>query len=628
MPSIGDRNSIAESMVKLRPWNERPSTDEISQNLDRYFPDHDLDRPILDQVEEDDEGVSDEDISTDVTQSDISIDHISHSWQASETGNNNNNTNNNNNNNSSNDDAASTSPLVSAQLIPDHSDASPLLQQQQLNLHQSGSVSFSNDISSNEMNDRILDMPDGQSTAIRRAHYKLRRVMNRKSIRVVVQEAQQRSQAAWVSPITPVFVPMSITAATQESAESDNDSQSSGDDLPNPTRRATPIRRRSTMLWGSRVAELPKNGSNRIRRRDRVRPRLPVALPEEMGKQTSKIVWARGKLIGKGSFGRVFMAVNGMCGDVMAVKQVEVPQIQSKRQMEKQEQMILKLYEEIKLMKDLDHINIVQYLGFEVDARYINIFLEYIPGGSILSMVRKMGCGFPMPVTRSFARQILCGLKYLHESGIVHRDIKGANILVDLHGTCKISDFGVSRRREYAEAYEERQLSYQAQGSVFWMAPEVVKQRDYSAKVDIWALGCVMVEMISANFPWSGENEFSAIFNIGRGRMPPLPENIDEQADAFMKRCFIADSTERPTAEELLSDPFCEKDLTYRFEDYIVPPEDCSDNDDNDDDYDDDDDYYGDTSFNDTSFNNSRNYGEDMLNDDGDDDENDKSLIN
>ncbi|KAI8054315.1 kinase-like domain-containing protein [Syncephalis plumigaleata] len=251
------------------------------------------------------------------------------------------------------------------------------------------------------------------------------------------------------------------------------------------------------------------------------------------------MLWVRGKLIGKGSFGRVFMAVNGTCGDVMAVKQVEIPQIQSKRQMEKQEQMILKLYEEIKLMKDLDHINIVQYLGFELDSRNINIFLEYVPGGSILSMVRKLGCGFPMPVTRSFTRQILCGLKYLHDSSIVHRDIKGANILVDLHGTCKISDFGVSRRREYAEAYEERQLSYQAEGSVFWMAPEVVKQRDYSAKVDIWALGCVMIEMITADIPWSGENEFSAIFNIGRGKLPPIPEDIEEDVVSFMRRCFI-----------------------------------------------------------------------------------------
>ncbi|RKP09257.1 kinase-like domain-containing protein [Thamnocephalis sphaerospora] len=278
----------------------------------------------------------------------------------------------------------------------------------------------------------------------------------------------------------------------------------------------------------------------------------------------TKIVWARGKLIGKGSFGRVFMAVNGISGDVMAVKQVEMPKMQSVRQREKHDQIIMKLYEEIKLMKDLDHRNIVQYLGFEVDARHINIFLEYVPGGSILSMVRKLNHGFPLPVTRSFVRQILHGLKYLHESGIVHRDIKGANILVDLHGICKISDFGVSRRREYAEAYEERQLSYQAQGSVFWMAPEVVRQQDYSAKVDIWALGCVMVEMITARLPWPLEDEFSAIFKIGRGVMPPWPEDVDEQAAAFMQQCFQADSSKRPTAEELLCDPFCQKDLGYR----------------------------------------------------------------
>jgi serine/threonine protein kinase len=148
---------------------------------------------------------------------------------------------------------------------------------------------------------------------------------------------------------------------------------------------------------------------------------LPIVLPAELEAQSTKIIWARGKLIGKGSFGRVYMAVNGTTGEVMAVKQVEIPVLQSKRQREKHEQMIKKLYEEIKLMKDLDHRNIVQYLGFQVDARHITIFLEYVPGGSILSMVRKLNRGFPMPVTRSFVRQILSGLKYLHDSGIVHR---------------------------------------------------------------------------------------------------------------------------------------------------------------------------------------------------------------
>jgi serine/threonine protein kinase len=128
----------------------------------------------------------------------------------------------------------------------------------------------------------------------------------------------------------------------------------------------------------------------------------------------------------------------------------------------------------------------------------------------------------------------------------------------------------VSRRHSYVKAYEERQLSYQPQGSLFWMAPEVVRQQDYNAKVDIWALGCVLIEMITARFPWYPENEFSVIYNLGRGRCPPWPEDVDPEADAFMKRCFQIDASQRPTADELLSDPFCEEDPDYRFSDYTA----------------------------------------------------------
>ena len=85
-----------------------------------------------------------------------------------------------------------------------------------------------------------------------------------------------------------------------------------------------------------------------------------------------------------------------------------------------------------------------------LDDDHLNIFLEYVPGGSVTALLRNYGA-FEEPLVKNFVRQILCGLDYLHERDIIHRDIKGANILVDNKGGVKISDFGISKKVEDSE---------------------------------------------------------------------------------------------------------------------------------------------------------------------------------
>lgn len=86
---------------------------------------------------------------------------------------------------------------------------------------------------------------------------------------------------------------------------------------------------------------------------------------------------------------------------------------------------------EIEVMRSLNHENIVRYLGIQLEENFLNIFLEYVPGGSISTLLGKFG-KFPEAVIRVYTKQILSGLAYLHANRIVHRDIKGANILVDV----------------------------------------------------------------------------------------------------------------------------------------------------------------------------------------------------
>ncbi len=134
----------------------------------------------------------------------------------------------------------------------------------------------------------------------------------------------------------------------------------------------------------------------------------------------------------------------------MAVKQVELPTGSSANE-ERKKSMLSALEREIELLKDLQHENIVQYLDSSMDSEHLNIFLEYVPGGSVTALLRNYGA-FEEPLVRNFVRQILQGLIYLHSRDIIHRDIKGANILVDNKSCVKISDFGISKRVEDSES--------------------------------------------------------------------------------------------------------------------------------------------------------------------------------
>lgn len=265
--------------------------------------------------------------------------------------------------------------------------------------------------------------------------------------------------------------------------------------------------------------------------------------------------WMKGTLIGAGSFGSVFLALNSLTGELMAVKQVEMPT--STKDDARKQSMIDALAREIALLKDLQHPNIVQYLSSSKEDNCFNIFLEYVPGGSVAAMLNNYG-PLKEPLVRNFVRQILQGLAYLHGKNIIHRDIKGANVLVDNKGGIKISDFGISKKVEAgllnsSAAHHRPSL----QGSVFWMAPEVVKQTSYTLKADIWSLGCLVVEMLTGSHPYPDCSQLQAIFKIGTGgSAPAIPQKCTVEAKTFLAQTFELDHNKRPTAEALLTSPF------------------------------------------------------------------------
>lgn len=287
------------------------------------------------------------------------------------------------------------------------------------------------------------------------------------------------------------------------------------------------------------------------------------------------VQYIRGKLIGQGSFGSVYLALHAITGELMAVKQVELPSTAGTAIDAKKNNMVEALKREIALLRDLRHPHIVQYLGSSSDANNLNIFLEYIPGGSIAKMLVDYG-SLNEALVANFVRQILVGLAYLHGQGIIHRDIKGANILVDNHGAVKISDFGISKRVQDSKSLLAAAAPSQAggapnaaskrmslQGSVYWMSPEVVKQTSYTRKADIWSLGCLIVEMLTGHHPYPQLTQLQAIFKIGgRGQgqqhnpAPEIPDESSLELRELLKRVFAVEHEKRPEAEELLNSAF------------------------------------------------------------------------
>ncbi|CAI8031879.1 Mitogen-activated protein kinase kinase kinase 3, partial [Geodia barretti] len=267
--------------------------------------------------------------------------------------------------------------------------------------------------------------------------------------------------------------------------------------------------------------------------------------------------WVKGKLLGCGAFGQVFICHDSDTGMEMAVKVIDINHIDHRpHNMEaRRMQTEVRSFEtELQLLKNLRHERIVTYYGTDrVDGK-LYIFMECMPGGSVYQHLRDIG---PLNeiLARKYTRQILEGVAYLHDNRIVHRDVKGANILRDSFGNIKLADFGASKRLQTIRSGRSGLKS--VQGTPYWMAPEVIKGEAYTDRADIWSVGATVVEMLQSHPPWYDFEPTAAMFKIVmEDTVPNLPAHCSEHATHFLTKCFIKDKSQRPSARELLETPF------------------------------------------------------------------------
>ncbi|KAL3692966.1 hypothetical protein R1sor_006617 [Riccia sorocarpa] len=247
-----------------------------------------------------------------------------------------------------------------------------------------------------------------------------------------------------------------------------------------------------------------------------------------------------GDEIGKGAYGRVYKGLDLENGDFVAIKQVSLENISTED--------LASIMQEIDLLKNLNHQNIVKYQGSFKTKTHLYIILEYVENGSLANIIKPNKFGaFPEQLVAVYIAQVLEGLVYLHEQGVIHRDIKGANILTTKEGLVKLADFGVATKLTEADVN-----THSVVGTPYWMAPEVIEMSGVSAASDIWSVGCTVIELLTCVPPYYDLQPMPALFRIVQDDHPPIPEHVSAGITDFLHQCFRKDAKLRPDAKTLL----------------------------------------------------------------------------
>uniref|UniRef100_A0A4W5M474 Mitogen-activated protein kinase kinase kinase 4 n=1 Tax=Hucho hucho TaxID=62062 RepID=A0A4W5M474_9TELE len=257
--------------------------------------------------------------------------------------------------------------------------------------------------------------------------------------------------------------------------------------------------------------------------------------------------WQRGNKIGEGQYGKVYTCINVDTGELLAMKEIRFQPNDHKT--------IKETADELKIFEGIKHPNLVRYFGVELHREEMYIFMEYCDEGTLEEVSR---LGLQEHVIRLYSKQTTTAINVLHEHGIVHRDIKGANIFLTSSGLIKLGDFGCSVKLNNAQTMPGEVNS--TMGTAAYMAPEVItraKGEGHGRAADIWSLGCVLIEMVTGKRPWHEyEHNFQIMYKVGMGHKPPIPEKLSTEGKDFLGHCLESEPKRRWTASTLLDHPF------------------------------------------------------------------------
>ena len=244
--------------------------------------------------------------------------------------------------------------------------------------------------------------------------------------------------------------------------------------------------------------------------------------------------------IGEGSTGIVCIATETESRNQVAVKRMDLKK-QQRREL---------LFNEVVIMRDYHHPNIVEMYDSYLVEDELWVVMEYLEGGALTDIVTNVRMSEEQIATVSM--MCLKALAYLHSQGVIHRDIKSDSILLSADGNVKLSDFGFC-----AQVSSDLPKRKSLVGTPYWMAPEVISRLPYGPEVDIWSLGIMVIEMVDGEPPFFNEPPLQAMRRI-RDMPPPKLKNtkVSPQLQGFLYKMLVRDPAQRTSAVELLHHPF------------------------------------------------------------------------
>ena len=264
--------------------------------------------------------------------------------------------------------------------------------------------------------------------------------------------------------------------------------------------------------------------------------------------------------IGKGAYGQVYKAMHNETKEIYAVKIIDYSRNNNRENNNVINYNYNSIQQETSLMKLLTESQyVVKYYGsyFSRKSNTLWLILEYCSSGSVIDLMFAMDRTFTEYEISTIIAMVLKGLDYIHKKNLIHRDIKGANILINSQGIAKIADFGVG-----VQLINEINRKSK-KGSPYWMSPQVALNADYNEKTDIWSLGITCVEMVAGEPPNSQLKPRFAMEKIGKD--PPSADkllkggNYSNEFKDFVKKCLEVNQYKRPNARELLKHNFITK---------------------------------------------------------------------